>query len=379
MSVIYLDNAATTLHKQPEVGAAMRKALETCGGAGRGGHFAAAAASEALYGCREEAARLFTMSDPARVILTSNATHALNIAVKGLAKPGKSVLISGYEHNAVVRPLRSIETSGVRTVVLPTPLFDTEAVVERFAAALMSENAGLAVCIHMSNVFGFVLPVERVAALCRERGVPLIVDASQSAGLTPVNGDLYPYWCMPGHKSLYGPQGTGLLLVPPGGSLPPLMEGGTGGDSRNRSMPDYLPERLESGTHNAPGVAGLAAGMRFVRKNGLSSSSSNADPLLKEAVSALNELKGLVRVYSSLSAQKSVVSFTVEGRDSESVAEALSKRGIAVRAGFHCAPLAHETAGTAATGTVRASFSQSNRLSDIKILADAIRKIAAPA
>jgi selenocysteine lyase/cysteine desulfurase len=243
MPLIYLDNAATTLHKPPEVNAAIHRALKTCGGSGRGGHAAAQAAAETLFECREAAAELFSMSEPERVILTCNATHSLNTAIKSLAKPGKTVLISGYEHNAVVRPLRSLEETGIKTLTLPSPLFAPEAAARRFEEALdNTADVCLVVCIHVSNVFGFILPVEQIAKLCRAREIPMVVDSSQSAGMLPVKGDLYPYWCMPGHKSLYGPQGTGLLLVPPGGSLEPLMQGGTGGDSRNRHMPELLPD-----------------------------------------------------------------------------------------------------------------------------------------
>lgn len=366
----YLDNAATTLHKPPEVQAAMRRALETCGGSGRGGHSAAQKAAEILFDCREAAARLFNMSGPERVILTCNATHALNMAIKSLAKPGMTVLVSGYEHNAVMRPLVTLESTGVRTVILSTPLYDQESVVRRFAEALDGGGIGLCVCIHVSNVFGFVLPVERIAGMCRERGIPMIVDASQSAGLLPVEGDSYPYWCMPGHKSLYGPQGTGLLLIPPDGALSPLMEGGTGGDSRSRTMPEYLPERLEAGTHNAPGAAGLAAGIRFVLKNGM----GHADPLTRQAIGELSEIRG-ISVFSHPFYHKGPVSFIVDGKDSETVASQLSDRGIAVRGGLHCAPLAHATAGTDATGTVRAAFAHANTKKDATALIRAVKDI----
>ncbi|MCL2004301.1 MAG: aminotransferase class V-fold PLP-dependent enzyme [Oscillospiraceae bacterium] len=371
MPMIYLDNAATTLHKPPEVLAAVRRALETCGGAGRGGHAAAQAAAETLFDCREEAARLFGMSGPERVILTSNATHALNIAIKSLAKPGKTVLISGFEHNAVVRPLIALESAGVKTVSLPAPLFDSEAAVRLFEEALDGGGVCLVVCIHISNVFGAVLPVEQIAELCRAREIPMIVDAAQSAGLLPVNGDLYPYWCMPGHKSLYGPQGTGLLLVPPNGTLSPLMEGGTGGDSRSRSMPEHLPDRLEAGTHNAPGAAGLAAGIRFVLKHGM----DYTDSLARLAAEGLSAIPG-VTVYHSTDNHKGPVSFTIDGKDSETVAALLSDRGVAVRGGLHCAPLAHATAGTDAAGTVRAAFSHANTARDIPALVRAVWDIA---
>jgi selenocysteine lyase/cysteine desulfurase len=329
-------------------------------------------AAETLFECREAAAELFSMSEPERVIITGNATHSLNMAIKSLAKPGKTVLISGYEHNAVRRPLRALENTGVTTLPLPTPLFDAEAVVRRFEEALDSNgDVCLVVCIHVSNVFGFILPVERIAELCRARGVPMVVDGAQSAGLLPVNGDLSPYWCMPGHKSLYGPQGTGLLLVPPGGSLDPLMEGGTGGDSRNSHMPTLLPDRLEAGTHNAPGVAGLTAGIRFVLKNGL----GHTGEITRRAALELAGIQGVCVYYGSL-AHIGPISFTIEGKDSETVASQLSDRNIAVRGGLHCAPLAHETAGTSQSGTVRAAFSHANKTSDLTALIRAVREIA---
>jgi selenocysteine lyase/cysteine desulfurase len=330
-------------------------------------------AAETLFDCREAAAELFSMSEPERVILTCNATHSLNMVIKSLAKPGKTVLISGYEHNAVLRPLRALESAGVKTLPLPTPLFDADAAARRFEEALNSSaDVCLVVCIHVSNVFGFILPVERIAGLCRAGGIPMVVDSSQSAGLLPVEGDLYPYWCMPGHKSLYGPQGTGLLLVPPGGdAINPLMEGGTGGDSRNSHMPTLLPDRLEAGTHNAPGAAGLTAGIRFVLKNGL----GQTDEITRRAALELSAIKG-VCVYYGAFAHTGPISFTIEGKDSETVATQLSDRNIAVRGGLHCAPLAHETAGTAQSGTVRAAFSHANAPSDLTALIRAVREIA---
>jgi selenocysteine lyase/cysteine desulfurase len=327
------------------------------------------AASEALYECREEAARLFSMSAPERVIITSSATHSLNIAIKSLAKPGKTVLVSGYEHNAVIRPLNALETT--KTITLPTPLFDPEMAVRAFEKAVESDDVCLVVCIHVSNVFGYVLPVERIAELCRLRGVPMIVDASQSAGLLPVNGDLYPYWCMPGHKSLYGPQGTGLLLIPPGGTLTPLIEGGTGGDSRNRHMPEFLPDRLEAGTHNTPGAVGLTEGIRFVQKHSIDASVA----MTRQAVESLSQIPG-VRVYYGSHCHTGPVSFTIKGKDSETAASMLSDWNIAVRGGLHCAPLAHSTAGTDAEGTVRIAFSHTNTSRDVSALVRAVGEIA---
>lgn len=201
----YLDNAATSLPKPKSVKKAVGAALRESGGAGRGGHSAAVKAAEILYNARETAAELFQMRDPERVIFTSNGTHALNIAIKSLAVRGGRVVISGFEHNAVVRPLfRLSQETGIKLDVLPTPLFEPEMALELFDLALRGD-VSLVVCTHVSNVFGYVLPVERIWALCKRRGVPMIVDAAQSAGVLPIAGDAGPYYCMPGHKSLYGP------------------------------------------------------------------------------------------------------------------------------------------------------------------------------
>lgn len=368
--MIYLDNAATTHPKPPEVRQAMRRALERCGGAGRGGHAAARAASDVLFRCRETAAAFFGMRDPERVVFTHNATHALNLAIQSLSVPGKTTLLTSMEHNAVYRPALALQKRGVPLRVLHTPLFEPEVALHVFEEAV-DESVGLVVCTHVSNVFGYVLPVERIAALCRQRGVPMIVDASQSAGHLPVRGDLYPYWCMPGHKGLYGPQGTGLLLVPPQGTLAPLLYGGTGGASQQPDMPELLPERLEAGTQNAHGIAGLEAGIRYTQARG-----GTNQTLLRQAVEALSYLRGL-RVYSAphLFCQSGLFSFTVTGMHSETVAQRLDEAGIAVRAGLHCAPLAHRTADTEAQGTVRVSFSHASSARDVNALVRTVKKL----
>jgi len=372
--MIYLDNAATTLKKPPEVARAMQQALESCGGAGRGGHQAAVAAENILYQCRQDAADIFHMENPERVILTCNATHALNIAIHALAKPGYRTVISGFEHNAVYRPLMALHAGGVQTTVVPTPLFEPEMALHLFEEALSKDNVCLAVCIHVSNVFGYILPVERIAEICRSKGIPMIVDASQSAGILPIRGDSYPVWCMPGHKGLYGPQGTGLLLVPPGMPLEPFMHGGTGGNSQSTEMPAFLPDRLEAGTHNAPGIAGLSAGIRHVLKQ--NGNPWPGLPLLQQAANMLSVIPGL-RVFSSprLFCQTGVVSFVRMGMESEMVSGLLGEQGIAVRGGMHCAPLAHKTAETDKHGTVRVGLSQYNTLKDIQLLVKALRRI----
>ena len=256
--MIYLDSAATTFQKPLSVSYAMQRAMRTMSSPGRGGYAAARAAEETAFRCRSLAAELFGVPSPEQVVFTSNATHALNIAIRSLVPEGGRVAVSGYEHNAVTRPLHAL---GARIKVAASPLFDRAALLCAFENSISPELDAV-VCTHVSNVFGFVLPIEEIAALCRAEGVPLIVDASQSAGILPFELDTLgaAFIAMPGHKGLYGPQGTGLLLC--AHDAAPLLYGGTGSASLEQTMPDFLPDQLEAGTHNMPGIAGLEAGLR---------------------------------------------------------------------------------------------------------------------
>ena len=355
--MIYLDSAATTLQKPAAVAAASARALNNLASPGRGGHQPAMAAAETAFACREAAARLFHVDDPERVVFTFNATHGLNIAIKTLAWPGSRVVISGYEHNAVTRPLHAL---GADIRVARSPLFDQEAALAAFGREL-DRGADLAVCTHVSNVFGFILPIEGIAGLCRERGVPLIVDASQSAGAIPLDFAALgaAFIAMPGHKGLYGPQGTGLLLC--GADPLPLLEGGTGSESKRQSMPDFLPDRLEAGTHNIAGIAGLLEGLRFLERRGVEKIAAREAALIRRLGEGLCAAPGAeVFLSGDQTDQAGVLSFRLRSRDCEEVGEELGRQGFALRAGLHCAPLAHETAGTLETGTLRASVSAFN-------------------
>jgi len=363
--MIYLDHGATSMGKPPQVAHAMTRALQVCGNPGRGGHSAAMAAAETVYGCRDEAAKLFGCR-PEQVAFTSSCTHGLNIALRTLVKPGSRVVVSGFEHNAVMRPLYAL---GAQVVVAGRKLFDTGDMLEQFERMLPGADA--AVFTHVSNVFGFVLPVEELALLCRRNGVPFVVDAAQSAGIFPVQMDSLgaDYIAMPGHKGLLGPQGTGILLC---SRLPePMLYGGTGTDSRNPGMPDWLPERLEAGTVNVPGIAGLREGIRQVRRLGLQSIASREQEAAKLCAKGLQEL-GL-QVFAGRD-QGGTVSFLPKG-DCEETAARLARMGIAVRAGLHCAPLAHESAGTLETGTVRVSFGHDAALWQVRKLLQAIKAV----
>lgn len=362
--MIYFDSAATTFQKPPSVAAAMQTALTTMSSPGRGGYAAAMRAAEVAFDCRSALADLFHLENPEQVVFTMNATHALNIAIKTLVPPGGRVVISGWEHNAVTRPLAALRA---KVSTAQGMLFDREGAFHSFEQQINS-SVDAVICTHVSNVFGFVLPVEEIAAVCQERGVPFILDASQSAGILPIDMAALSldFAAMPGHKGLYGPQGTGVLLC--GNTNPkPLLEGGTGSLSVQQEMPQFLPDRLEAGTHNIPGIAGLLEGVRFVRQQRTDRICHHERLLTQMAAEQLRMLPG-VRVYAQpdLANQAGVLSFSVEGKDVEEIGRALGEREIAVRTGTHCAPLAHRSAGTLDSGTVRLSFSVWNTADEIK-------------
>lgn len=361
--MIYFDAGATTLQKPEAVRRAMYQAVHTLSSPGRGSYPATRRAEETDLRCRMAAAELFHVDDSAHVVFTSCATHGLNIAIRTLVKPGSRVVISGYEHNAVTRPLHAIPN--VEIAVADGPLFDPAAMLAQFRQAL-AQPADAVICTHVSNVFGYVLPVSDIAALCREKGVPFVLDASQSAGMLPVDMEALgaSFIAMPGHKGLYGPQGTGLLLC--GCEPAPLLRGGTGSQSLLQEMPAELPDRLEAGTHNMPGIAGLLEGLRFVQRQGVARIADYEGELGRYAAQRLADIPG-VEVFSGPE-QTGVVSFRVSGWDCEELGEALASRGVALRAGLHCAPLAHRTAGTLETGTVRFSPSVFNRRQEVDTL-----------
>ena len=364
--MIYLDNGATSLRKPDAVYQAVRTAMEQCANPGRGGYPAAMAAAKTVYRCRETAAELFDCQ-PEQVVFTSNCTHGLNIAIRDLVKPGAAVAISGFEHNAVTRPLHML---GAKIKVAGRKLFDWDDMLEEFEKALRS-GVDTAVFTHVSNVFGYILPVEEMAQMCRSHGVPFVIDAAQSAGCLPVKLQTLgaEYIAMPGHKGLLGPQGTGLLLC--GKKPEPLIAGGTGSDSINQRMPDYLPDRLEAGTVNVPGIAGLGAGLQYLKMAGINRIFQREHMALEQCV---KDLLGMgLRVFSG-DHQASTVSFVPE-TDCEAFAERLAGNGIAVRSGLHCAPLAHESAGTLDSGTVRISFGHDASLRQAAALRQALKRM----
>lgn len=349
--MIYFDHGATSFPRPRAVQDAMTQALKTCANPGRGGHRPAMEGAKRVLACRNAAASFFGCQ-PEQVVFTGSCTQGLNTAIFSLLKPGGRAVISGFEHNAVTRPLHAL---GAKITVAGRTLFDWQNTLEEFEKALR-QGQDLAVFTMASNVFGYILPVEELSALCRTYGVPFVVDAAQGAGILPLHmGKLRAdFIAMPGHKGLLGPQGTGILLCkdPP----KPLIYGGTGSMSREQGMPDFLPDAAEAGTVNVPGIAGLEAGIRLVKGRGIE------NILKKEAGYGRLLAQGLQRLGYRVfwgEHQLGTVSFVPDG-DCEELAEHLEEKGICVRAGLHCAPFAHESAGTLDTGTVRVSFGWDN-------------------
>ena len=365
--MIYLDHAATSLQKPQSVYQAADAAMRTCASLGRSGHPAAVRAAQVAYRCRRTAAALFD-AQPEQVVFTCNCTHGLNIAIRSLVHPGDPVVISGFEHNAVLRPLHRLG-AGIR--VAGQRLFDRDEALAAFDAAITPEVRAV-ICTHVSNVFGYILPVEEIAALCQDRGVPFVLDAAQSGGVLPISLKRLgaAFVAMPGHKGLYGPQGTGLLLC---GRVPePLLCGGTGSRSQDPDMPDYLPDAAEAGTHNVPGIAGLLAGLEFVQSQGADRILRHEQSLLGHLCSQLAGAPHLKLFCGSEADQTGVLSLQVSGWDCELAAAQLAELGFAVRAGLHCAPMAHRCAGTLEQGTVRVSVSAFNTEQEMDDFAGAL-------
>ena len=359
--MIYLDHGATSFPKPPGVIRAVGEAMATCANPGRGSHAAAREGARMLYDCREAAGELFRV-EPEQVVLTGSCTHGLNMAIRTLLPPGGRVVISGFEHNAVTRPLHALRA---RVQVAGRRLFDPDDTLRSFRRAL-DRGADCAIFTQVSNVFGYILPVEELALECRKRGIPFIVDAAQSAGTIDIDfGKLgAAFVAMPGHKGLLGPMGTGLLLC---ARLPkPLLFGGTGSESENQAMPDFLPDRAEAGTLNVPGFAGLTEGIRLILEEGAASIGRRESALGAYTAQELGKLG--YEVFSG-AYQGGTVSFRGK-TDCQTLCDELPD--FAMRAGLHCAPLAHKSAGTLHTGTVRISFGWNSTREDADALLRAL-------
>lgn len=378
--MIYLDNAATTARKPPEVARAVARAIDGFGGVGRGAHAASLDAGLAVFRTRETLARLFGAPDASRVAFCANATEALNVAIAGLVRPGERAVTTAASHNSVLRPLyRKVDEEGCALEVVPVGP-DGALDYGAFERAL-SRGAWLAVVTHASNLTGDVYDIARIARMCHAYGVLLVVDAAQTAGVVPIDmgRDGIDIVAFTGHKSLYGPQGTGGLVVAEAIEVPPLKEGGSGVRSFDRRHPARMPESLEAGTLNAHGIAGLGAGAAFVEERGVEVLGSEVCALTERFESGVRAIPG-VRVYGGGgdAGRCGIVALNVGEMDSAAVADALNVDfGICTRAGAHCAPLMHEALGTAERGAVRFSFSCFNTQDEVDQAVRAVAAIAA--
>ena len=383
---IYLDNAATSWPKPPGVAAAMTRFLHEIGAnPGRSGHRRSVAAGRVVYEARELIAELFHAPDPLRVVLGANVTEALNLALRGYLRPGDHVVVSSMEHNAVMRPLRALE-AGVDggPIALTVVPCSSEGFLDPadLEAALRPETV-LIVLNHASNVCGSLLPVRQAGEMARRHGCLLLVDAAQTAGAYPLDleADRIDLLAWTGHKALGGPMGTGGLVIGPRVDLDrfrPLKRGGTGSRSEQEEQPDFLPDRFESGTLNAVGLAGLVAALRWLRDRGVAAIRRRETALTQRLLDGLAALPGLT-VYGGRDAarQTATIAFNIAGLLPSDVGLRLDEEfGVLCRVGLHCAPAAHRTLGTFPTGSVRFGLSHWNRAEEIERALEAVRRIA---
>lgn len=382
MPVVYLDNAATSWPKPPQVAEAMCAFLAEVGAnPGRSGHRRSVEAARVVHRARTGVARLLGLDDPLRVVFCANATHALNLALRGLLGPGRHVVTTSIEHNSVMRPLRALEAEGSRVTVVPCSpqgILDP-ADVER---ALTPETA-MIVATQASNVLGTLLPIRELGSIARAHDLLLLVDGAQSLGALPMSLDDLgiDLLAFTGHKALLGPMGTGGLVVGPRVDLSrfePLMRGGTGSRSESQVQPDFLPDKFESGTPNVVGLAGLAAAVEWLLARGVAEVRAREDALTASLLAGLGEIRG-VEIYGPRDAgrQLSTVSFTLAGMAPDETGRRLDDEyGIAVRVGLHCSPIAHETMGTHPVGTVRISLGAFTTEADVAAVVRAVAALA---
>lgn len=377
--MIYLDNAATTLHKPPQVAEAVVHAMTTMGNAARGAHSGALEASRTVFGTREKLARLFACQRADHVVFTANSTEALNIAISGLIHRGDHVISTDCEHNSVLRPLYRLEEE--RGVALDFVPADRCGLVDYADfKRLMRPNTRAVVCTHCSNLTGNILDIGRIAETAHRHGALLIVDASQTAGTVPIDMEKMgvDVLCFTGHKGLMGPQGTGGLCIRPGVEIDPWKVGGSGVHSYDRHQPTEYPTRLEAGTLNSHGIAGLSAAVDVILERGVEDIQHTEHALMERFYDGVREISG-VTVYGDFSAVQrgAIVALNIRDYDSSAVSDELAVTyGIATRPGAHCAPRMHRALGTEEQGAVRFSFSCYNTEQEVDAAIAAVRAIA---
>jgi cysteine desulfurase / selenocysteine lyase len=380
---VYLDNAATSWPKPPVVLEAIRDFLENAGGnTGRSGHRRSIASSRVVSLARESLAELLGAELPDELVFTKNATEALNVAIHGLAEGAGTIVTTSLEHNSVMRPLRALEQQGRCAVEVVYADGNTgEIDIDEWSLRLRESRPALAVAVHASNVTGVLLPIEAMAAAAAEAGVPLVVDAAQSAGHLPLDVSALgaSAVAMPGHKGLLGPSGTGLLYVAPGVEFEPLLRGGTGSRSESEYQPDFAPDRYESGTLNAMGIAGLGAAAEYLRGIGVERVRARLTELGHRFRDGLVDVDD-VTLHGPADPAHSVgiASLNIDGVPCATVARLLDDEwGVMTRAGLHCSPAAHRSLGTAPEGTLRFSWSHETTDAEIDLAIEAVRTIAA--
>lgn len=374
--MIYLDNAATTLHKPQEVIDAVVKAMTSLGNAGRGNTSASMEATHIVFEARENIAKFFNVKDSSNIAFTCNSTEALNIAIKGCLKKGDHVVTTMLEHNSVLRPLYEMEVQGVEISITKADKRGNISYEEM--ESLIRSNTKAIICTHSSNLTGNLIDIERVGKICKAHNLLFIVDASQTAGVFPIdvkkmNIDIL---CFTGHKSLLGPQGTGGIYVRDGIEITPLKSGGTGILTYSKTQPLKMPTHLEAGTLNGHGIAGLNAGIEFINRVGMENIRKKEEELMWRFYNRVKNLP-LVTVYGDFSTRdrSPIVTINIGDFDSGDVAEELLSYGISTRAGGHCAPLMHEALGTVEQGAVRFSFSYFNTVEEIDETIEVLKKI----
>lgn len=378
--MIYLDNAATTFPKPQAVSAAVYRALMNNGSnPGRGGHKSTLEAGRTVFRAREEIGKMFSLN-PEGVIFTLNCTAAINTAIYGIAERGDHFIISSLEHNSVLRPLERLREKGIAdySVAVVSPKNEEETV--RSFSSLIKSNTKAIICTFASNVFGTVLPIRRLGELSRKRGLIFVVDAAQAAGCFKIDMEKtgIDILCAPGHKGLFGPMGTGVMLL--SGRVVPdsLVQGGTGSFSMEKGQPEVLPDKFESGTLNYPCIAGLLEGVKFIKAYGGEREIHRKESLLINIIREdISVIRGIELAYEMQSEKTApILSFNLKNFHSEQIGQALDSYGLAVRAGYHCAYLPHNIHNTAERGTVRVSPGVFTSKKDVKNFVFSLNKIA---
>lgn len=376
--MIYMDNAATTLQKPEAVKQAVIQAFDRMGNAGRGAGEPSLDASRTIYDVREKLADLFHGASASQIVFTANSTESLNIAIKGIFLPGDHVITTVLEHNSVLRPLYECRDRGIELTILGCD--DKGNISYDEMEQAVKENTKAIVCTHASNLTGNMLDLDRISQIKQKYGLLLIVDASQTAGVWPIDvtGTDIDVLCFTGHKGLLGPQGTGGMYVRPGLKIRPLLCGGSGVDSYNTHHPSQMPTALEAGTLNGHGIAGLGAAVSYIQETGMDVIRKKELDLMKLFYEGISTLPG-IRIYGDFDTDRRapIVSFNIFDFDSSEVSDELCMEyGIMTRPGAHCAPLMHQALGTSGQGAVRFSFSHYNTEEEVRFAIQAVKELA---